>query len=128
MTSHGCVCQGANSYGQLGHGDAEDRPAPRLCDTAGLGHKAVRVVTGGGGHTAVVTGKIQVYGLLMFSQMHNFNQDQWIIVYPSGHPVLGISEPLAPPSGQKIMCDYFVYVLKRPLHSFIINKFSCNYL
>lgn len=51
------VCQGANSYGQLGHGGAEDRPVPRPCDAGALKDKAVRVVTGGGGHTAVITGE-----------------------------------------------------------------------
>lgn len=54
------VCQGANSYGQLGHGGVEDRRLPRLCDAAALTHKAVRVVTGGGGHTAVVTGEFSL--------------------------------------------------------------------
>lgn len=49
--------QGANSYGQLGQGDVEDRSDPRLCDTAAFKHKALRAVSGGGGHTAVVSGK-----------------------------------------------------------------------
>lgn len=88
MTSHRYVCQGANSYGQLGHGDAEDRSAPRLCDTTALKSKAVRVVTGGGGHTAVVTGKLQVYRLLKFSRIHNFIQDQWINIQHGGQIVL----------------------------------------
>lgn len=60
------VRQGANSYGQLGHGGVEDRPVPRLCDAAALEHKAVRVVTGGGGHTAVITGEFSL-GLVPFS-------------------------------------------------------------
>ncbi|TWW75985.1 Secretion-regulating guanine nucleotide exchange factor [Takifugu flavidus] len=55
------VCQGANSYGQLGHGGVEDRPVPGLCDAAALKDKAVRVVTGGGGHTAVITEDGEVF-------------------------------------------------------------------
>ncbi|XP_075883380.1 secretion-regulating guanine nucleotide exchange factor isoform X2 [Nelusetta ayraudi] len=46
---------GANSYGQLGQGDVEDRSDPRLCDAAAFKHKALRAVSGGGGHTAVVS-------------------------------------------------------------------------
>lgn len=106
MTSHRYVCQGANSYGQLGHGDVEDRSAPRLCDTAALKDRAVRVVTGGGGHTAVITGKLQFYRFVLFSRIRNFNQDRWINIQPGGQPVLSMSEPLAPSSGQKITCDY----------------------
>ncbi|XP_056906956.1 secretion-regulating guanine nucleotide exchange factor isoform X1 [Takifugu flavidus] len=52
---------GANSYGQLGHGGVEDRPVPGLCDAAALKDKAVRVVTGGGGHTAVITEDGEVF-------------------------------------------------------------------
>lgn len=54
------ACQGANSYGQLGHGGVEDRPVPRLCGPAELGDRALRVVTGGGGHTAVITGEFSL--------------------------------------------------------------------
>lgn len=57
VINHLNVWQGANSYGQLGHGGVEDRSVPRLCNTAALQDKAVRVVTGGGGHTVVITGK-----------------------------------------------------------------------
>ncbi|KAM4573325.1 secretion-regulating guanine nucleotide exchange factor [Odontesthes bonariensis] len=47
---------GANSYGQLGQGHVEDQSVPRLCDSAALQHnKAVRTVSGGGGHSVVVT-------------------------------------------------------------------------
>lgn len=52
------TCQGANSYGQLGQGDVEDRSDPRLCDTAALKQKVLRAVSGGGGHTAVINGKV----------------------------------------------------------------------
>lgn len=57
VITHHTVGQGANSYGQLGHGGVEDRSVPRLCNPAALKDKVVRVVTGGGGHTAVITGK-----------------------------------------------------------------------
>lgn len=119
MTRSRYVCQGANSYGQLGHGDAEDRPAPRLCDTAALKDRAVRVVTGGGGHTAVVTGKLQFYRLVLFSRIHNFNRDQWINIQSGGQPVWSMTEPLAPSSGQKIMCHYLCKFLK-------VQNFACN--
>lgn len=89
MSSHRCVCQGANSYGQLGHGDGEDRSAPRLCDTAALKDGPVRVVTGGGGHSAVITGKIHFYMLVLFSRTPHFNHEQRINIQPGENPVLG---------------------------------------
>ncbi|XP_035498307.1 secretion-regulating guanine nucleotide exchange factor isoform X1 [Scophthalmus maximus] len=54
---------GANSYGQLGQGHAEDRCEPRLSDAAAaeLQSDAVRTVAGGGGHSVLVTEKGQVF-------------------------------------------------------------------
>lgn len=77
------VCQGANSYGQLGDGGVEDRPVPRLCDTGALKNKPVRVVTGGGGHTAVITGEFSLR-LVPFSWIWNFHQYQWIEIRVDG--------------------------------------------
>uniref|UniRef100_A0A8C7YEA9 Secretion regulating guanine nucleotide exchange factor n=1 Tax=Oryzias sinensis TaxID=183150 RepID=A0A8C7YEA9_9TELE len=56
--------QGANSYGQLGQGHAEDQLVPRLSGVSELQTKAIRVVRGGGGHTAVITegGEVFVCG------------------------------------------------------------------
>ncbi|KAA0724600.1 Secretion-regulating guanine nucleotide exchange factor [Triplophysa tibetana] len=45
---------GANSYGQLGHGHAEDEAEPQRAD-GGLQPERIRVLTGGGGHSAVIT-------------------------------------------------------------------------
>ncbi|XP_029909695.1 secretion-regulating guanine nucleotide exchange factor [Myripristis murdjan] len=55
---------GANSYGQLGQGHAEDVAEPRLSDTAALHRTAARQLSGGGGHTVVVTesGEVLVCG------------------------------------------------------------------
>ncbi|XP_069564334.1 secretion-regulating guanine nucleotide exchange factor isoform X1 [Brachyistius frenatus] len=53
--------QGANSYGQLGLGHAEDQVAPRLSDNAALRDRAVRAVRGGGGHSAVITESGEVF-------------------------------------------------------------------
>uniref|UniRef100_A0A671U1S8 Secretion regulating guanine nucleotide exchange factor n=1 Tax=Sparus aurata TaxID=8175 RepID=A0A671U1S8_SPAAU len=52
---------GANSYGQLGQGHVEDQSDPRLSDTAPLQNKAVRAVSGGGGHSVVVTENGEVF-------------------------------------------------------------------
>nr|XP_046250420.1 secretion-regulating guanine nucleotide exchange factor [Scatophagus argus] len=52
---------GANSYGQLGQGDVEDRSDPRLSDTTALQNKPVRALSGGGGHTVVVTENGEVF-------------------------------------------------------------------
>lgn len=53
---------GANSYGQLGQGHAEDQLVPRLSDTAALRHRTVRAVGGGGGgHSVVVTENGEVF-------------------------------------------------------------------
>ncbi|XP_029991870.1 secretion-regulating guanine nucleotide exchange factor [Sphaeramia orbicularis] len=53
---------GANSYGQLGQGHAEDQSLPRLSNTAALPNGAVvREVTGGGGHSVVVTENGEVF-------------------------------------------------------------------
>lgn len=71
VISDGWNCQGANSYGQLGHGGVEDRTVPRLCDTAALRDRAVQVVTGGGGHTVVITGKF-LYDSSNFNEFETF--------------------------------------------------------
>ncbi|XP_016099493.1 secretion-regulating guanine nucleotide exchange factor, partial [Sinocyclocheilus grahami] len=46
--------QGANSYGQLGQGHREDQAEPRRAD-GGLQAEHTRCMTGGGGHSAVIT-------------------------------------------------------------------------
>ncbi|KAF0041019.1 hypothetical protein F2P81_006917 [Scophthalmus maximus] len=67
------VCQGANSYGQLGQGHAEDRCEPRLSDAAAaeLQSDAVRTVAGGGGHSVLVTdgGQVLACGSNAFGQL-----------------------------------------------------------
>ncbi|XP_026166861.1 secretion-regulating guanine nucleotide exchange factor [Mastacembelus armatus] len=52
---------GANTYGQLGQGHAEDQSVPRLCDTAALRNRAVRILSGGGGHSVIVTESGEVF-------------------------------------------------------------------
>ncbi|XP_078139294.1 secretion-regulating guanine nucleotide exchange factor isoform X2 [Centroberyx gerrardi] len=52
---------GANSYGQLGQGHVEDLSVPGLSDTAALHDTAVRVVSGGGGHSVAVTENGEVF-------------------------------------------------------------------
>ncbi|KAK5867268.1 hypothetical protein PBY51_011777 [Eleginops maclovinus] len=52
---------GANSYGQLGQGHVEDQPEPRLSEIDALQHKAVRTLTGGGGHSVVITENGEVF-------------------------------------------------------------------
>ncbi|XP_029010060.1 secretion-regulating guanine nucleotide exchange factor isoform X2 [Betta splendens] len=52
---------GANSYGQLGQGHVEDQPVPQLSDAAALPHCAVRTLSGGGGHSVVVTDSGHVF-------------------------------------------------------------------
>ncbi|XP_029952653.1 secretion-regulating guanine nucleotide exchange factor isoform X2 [Salarias fasciatus] len=52
---------GANSYGQLGQGDVEDQSVPRLSDSSALQNRAVRTVSGGGGHTVVITESGEVF-------------------------------------------------------------------
>ncbi|XP_034541000.1 LOW QUALITY PROTEIN: secretion-regulating guanine nucleotide exchange factor [Notolabrus celidotus] len=53
---------GANSYGQLGQGHVEDQSSPRLSDTgSALQKTAVRAVSGGGGHSVVVTEDAEVF-------------------------------------------------------------------
>jgi hypothetical protein len=47
--------QGTNSYWQLGQGHVEDLSVPRRADGA-LQMGAVRQLSGGGGHSAVVSG------------------------------------------------------------------------
>ncbi|XP_073687670.1 secretion-regulating guanine nucleotide exchange factor [Garra rufa] len=57
---------GANSYGQLGQGHTEDQAEPRRAD-GGLQAEHIRCITGGGGHSAVIT---ESGGLLMCGQNH----------------------------------------------------------
>uniref|UniRef100_A0A8C1LJA0 Secretion regulating guanine nucleotide exchange factor n=1 Tax=Cyprinus carpio TaxID=7962 RepID=A0A8C1LJA0_CYPCA len=57
---------GANSHGQLGQGHAEDQAEPRRAD-GGLQAEQIRWVTGGGGHSAVIT---ESGDLLMCGQNH----------------------------------------------------------
>ncbi|XP_071353078.1 secretion-regulating guanine nucleotide exchange factor isoform X2 [Trachinotus anak] len=52
---------GANSYGQLGQGHVEDQSSPRLSDTTALQSRAVRTVSGGGGHSVFVTENGEVF-------------------------------------------------------------------
>ncbi|KAL6106628.1 sergef [Pungitius sinensis] len=52
---------GANSYGQLGQGHVEDLSEPRLSDTTALQETALRAVSGGGGHTAALTERGEVF-------------------------------------------------------------------
>ncbi|KAG7280978.1 hypothetical protein CRUP_016610, partial [Coryphaenoides rupestris] len=51
---------GANSYGQLGQGDAEDRAEPQSCSATGA-LPPVRLLCGGGGHTVAVTENSKVF-------------------------------------------------------------------
>ena len=51
------IPQGANSYGQLGSGHKEDTLLPSRCLLpAGVDIGKLRQVTGGGGHSALLTG------------------------------------------------------------------------
>lgn len=54
---------GANSYGQLGRGNTEDQAEPRSAES-GLQEEQIRAVTGGGGHSALLTdsGELLVCG------------------------------------------------------------------
>ncbi|XP_037624139.1 secretion-regulating guanine nucleotide exchange factor isoform X1 [Sebastes umbrosus] len=53
---------GANSSGQLGQGHEEDLKEPRrLSDTTALLNKAVRALSGGGGHSVVLTENGEVF-------------------------------------------------------------------
>ena len=63
VSSHG---QGANSYGQLGRGDAEDLCEPRRLGPGALPRAPLRVLRGGGGHTVAVTGVCEVCVSLIF--------------------------------------------------------------
>uniref|UniRef100_A0A673HZD6 Secretion-regulating guanine nucleotide exchange factor-like n=1 Tax=Sinocyclocheilus rhinocerous TaxID=307959 RepID=A0A673HZD6_9TELE len=57
---------GANSHGQLGQGHTEDQAEPRRAD-GGLQAEQIRCMTGGGGHSAVIT---ESGDLLMCGQNH----------------------------------------------------------
>ncbi|XP_061679205.1 secretion-regulating guanine nucleotide exchange factor isoform X2 [Syngnathoides biaculeatus] len=46
---------GANSYGQHGQGHEEDQAIPRLSNKIPLHGRSIRAVSGGGGHSVVVT-------------------------------------------------------------------------
>ena len=48
--------QGANSYGQLGSGHREDTILPSQSKLPSSLAKRLKQITGGGGHTAVLTG------------------------------------------------------------------------
>lgn len=64
--------QGANSYGQLGLGHKEDVLAPQVVKEFPCNPKNIRNITGGGGHSAIVTGSINISYTLQFSV---FNTD-----------------------------------------------------
>ncbi|RXN23828.1 secretion-regulating guanine nucleotide exchange factor isoform X1 [Labeo rohita] len=61
---------GANSYGQLGQGNTEDQAEPRRAD-GGLQAEQIRCITGGGGHSAVITGdgRVLAFGSNAFGQL-----------------------------------------------------------
>lgn len=50
--------QGANSYGQLGLGHTEDILLPQALTWFFCDEGNIKNITGGGGHSAVLTGKI----------------------------------------------------------------------
>ena len=52
------ICQGANSYGQLGAGNAEDTPLPVVVDLESSEEKNLKQIVGGGGHTLLLTCKL----------------------------------------------------------------------
>lgn len=52
---------GANSYGQLGQGHVEDQYLPQPSTTTALQNRAVRALSGGGGHSVVVTENGEVF-------------------------------------------------------------------
>uniref|UniRef100_A0A1A8PM61 Secretion regulating guanine nucleotide exchange factor n=1 Tax=Nothobranchius rachovii TaxID=451742 RepID=A0A1A8PM61_9TELE len=52
---------GANSYGQLGQGHVEDKCVPRLSDSSVLQNRAVRTLSGGGGHSVVISESGEVF-------------------------------------------------------------------
>ena len=49
--------QGANSYGQLGAGHTDDMITPSIPCSLQDKTLAIKQVTGGGGHTVILTGK-----------------------------------------------------------------------
>lgn len=49
--------KGANSYGQLGLGHKEDVLVPQSLKDVSCKRQDIRSITGGGGHSAVITGK-----------------------------------------------------------------------
>uniref|UniRef100_I3JNF1 Secretion regulating guanine nucleotide exchange factor n=2 Tax=Oreochromis niloticus TaxID=8128 RepID=I3JNF1_ORENI len=52
---------GANSYGQLSQGHVEDQASPRLSNIAALQNRPVRAISGGGGHSVVITESGEVF-------------------------------------------------------------------
>ncbi|XP_033823565.1 secretion-regulating guanine nucleotide exchange factor [Periophthalmus magnuspinnatus] len=52
---------GANSYGQLGQGHVEDQSLPQPAETTAFQVQSVRTLSGGGGHSVVVTGNGEVF-------------------------------------------------------------------
>ncbi|KAK5902115.1 hypothetical protein CesoFtcFv8_007404 [Champsocephalus esox] len=65
---------GANSYGQLGQGHVDDQPEPRFSDITALQHKAVRTLTGGGGHSVVITANGEV-----LEKLYHTLQIYWLL-------------------------------------------------
>lgn len=49
--------KGANSYGQLGVGHKEDVLIPQSLEDVSCKCEDIKSITGGGGHSAVITGK-----------------------------------------------------------------------
>uniref|UniRef100_A0A3B4A2T5 RCC1-like domain-containing protein n=1 Tax=Periophthalmus magnuspinnatus TaxID=409849 RepID=A0A3B4A2T5_9GOBI len=56
-----CTLIGANSYGQLGQGHVEDQSLPQPAETTAFQVQSVRTLSGGGGHSVVVTGNGEVF-------------------------------------------------------------------
>ncbi|KAF7658618.1 hypothetical protein LDENG_00009940 [Lucifuga dentata] len=52
---------GANSYGQLGQGHVEDQSVPQTSTVAALQNRTVRAVSGGGGHSVMLTENGEVF-------------------------------------------------------------------
>ena len=55
--------QGANSHGQLCNGSKDDVLEPGIVQTP---YPSIKYITGGGGHTAVVTGIDYNYSIFLF--------------------------------------------------------------
>ncbi|XP_074855146.1 secretion-regulating guanine nucleotide exchange factor isoform X2 [Carettochelys insculpta] len=55
------IGRGANSYGQLGFGHKEDVLLPQSLKDFSCKHQIIKSVTGGGGHSAVITGAGELF-------------------------------------------------------------------